>query len=71
MHMGDMAIVHETDMRWNKLKPVISLSPNLVAQINESLSNGKDVQIAVRGNKLVYWEISNKKKYEVVVAQPR
>lgn len=52
-------------------KHEISLSPNAVSQINEALSSGKEVQIAVRGNRLVIWEMSSKKKYEVVVAQPR
>lgn len=52
-------------------KHEISLSPNAVSQINEVLSNGKDVQISVRGNKLIIWETQSKKKYEVVVAQPR
>lgn len=49
----------------------ITLSPNAVAQINESLSNGKEVQIAVRNHRLIIWETNSKKRYEVVVAQPR
>lgn len=49
----------------------ITLSPSAVAQINETLSNGKEVQIAVRNHKLIIWEVHSKKKYEVVVAQPR
>ena len=52
-------------------KPFISLSPNAVSQINEALNNGKDVQVSVRNNKLIIWEMQSKKKYEVVVAQPR
>ena len=53
------------------MKQEISLSPKAIFQINEALSNGKDVQIAVRSNRLVIWETQSKKKYEVVVAQPR
>ena len=53
------------------MKQEISLSPKAVSQINEALSSGKDVQIAVRNNRLVIWETQSKKKYEVVVAQPR
>lgn len=48
----------------------ITLSPNAVAQINESLSNGKEVQIAVRNHRLIIWEMNSKKRYEVVVTQP-
>ena len=51
-------------------KQEISLSPTAVSQINESLSNGRDVQVAVRNGRLIIWEMSNKKKYEVVVAKP-
>lgn len=53
------------------MKQEITLSHNAVAQINEILSNGKEVQIAVRNNRLIIWETHSKKKYEVVVAQPR
>ena len=53
------------------MKHVISLSPSAVSQINDALSNGKDVQIAVRNNKLIIWEVSTKKQYEVVVTSPR
>ena len=48
----------------------ISLSPTAISQINEILSNGKDVQVSVRGNRLIIWEMHSKKKYEVVVTQP-
>lgn len=51
-------------------KHEISLSPTAISQINESLSSGKDVQVAVRNGRLIIWEIQNKKKYEVVVASP-
>lgn len=53
------------------MKQEISLSPRAVAQINEILSGGNDAQIAVRNNRLIIWEMNNKKKYEVVVTQPR
>lgn len=49
------------------MKQAISLSQIAVAQINEALSNGKDVQVAIRNGRLIIWEMQNKKKYEVVV----
>lgn len=52
-------------------KTEISLSPGAVKTINEILTNGKEAQIAVRNNRLIVWESQSKKKYEVVVAQPR
>lgn len=48
----------------------ISLSPAAVFQINQALSNGKEVRISVRGGRLIIWELSSKKKYDVVVATP-
>ena len=51
-------------------KPEISLSPTAIFQINEALSKGKDIQIAVRNNRLIIWEISTRKRYDVVVSQP-
>ena len=48
----------------------ISLSPKAVSQINDILSGGGEVQIAIRGNKLVMWETRSKKRYEVAVSQP-
>ena len=51
-------------------KPEIALSPFAINQINESLSNGKDVQVAVRNGRLIVWEMQSRKKYEVVVASP-
>lgn len=47
--------------------PVISLSPRAVQEINEALSRGKSVEVAYRNGKLIIWEVSNKKKYEVAV----
>ena len=45
----------------------ISLSQTAVAKINEILSGGKEVQIAVRNRKLIIWAVQSKKQYEVVV----
>lgn len=53
------------------MKKEISLSQYAIEQINDSLSGGKDVQISVRNNRLIIWEMHSKKRYEVVVAQPR
>ena len=52
-------------------KHEISLSPVAVAQINDALTNGYDVQIGVRKNNLIIWEIHSKKTYDVVVAKPQ
>lgn len=46
----------------------ISLSQGAVREINSILSRGGGVEIAVRNGKLVIWETSSKKKYEVVVS---
>lgn len=51
------------------MNPVISLSQRAVQEINEILSRGKGVEIAVRNGKLVIWETGSKKKYEVVIAR--
>lgn len=50
------------------MNPEITLSPKAVKEINEILSRGKGVEIAVRNGKLVIWEMNSKKKYEVAVA---
>ncbi len=50
------------------MTPEITLSPKAVQEINEILSRGKGVEIAVRNGKLVIWEMNSKKKYEVAVA---
>ena len=52
-------------------KPVISLSPTAIYQINEALTEGHDVEIGVRKNRLIIWEKHPKKRYEVVVAKPQ
>lgn len=51
------------------MNPVISLSPKAVQEINEILSRGKGVELAVRNGKLVVWETASKKKYEVVISR--
>ena len=50
------------------MTPEITLSPKAVKEINEILSRGKGVEIAVRNGKLVIWEMNSKKTYEVAVA---
>lgn len=45
----------------------IRLSPKAIATLNEILSRGKEVEIAVRNGRLVIWETSSHKKYEVAV----
>ena len=50
------------------MNPEITLSPKAVKEINEILSRGKGVEIAVRNGKLVIWEMNSKKKYEIAVA---
>lgn len=49
------------------MTPEINLSPKAMKEINEILSRGKGVEIAVRNGKLVIWETTSKKKYEVAV----
>ena len=44
------------------MKQEISLSPTAVETINEILSSGKEVQIAVRSNRLIIWETQSRKK---------
>ena len=51
------------------MTPEITLSPKAVKEINEILSRGKGVEIAVRNGKLVVWELNSKKKYEVVISR--
>ena len=49
------------------MTPAINLSPTAIQEINKILSRGKGVEIAVRNGKLVVWELSSKKQYEVVI----
>ena len=45
----------------------IRLSEKAIDEINELLTSGKTVEIAVRNGRLIIWETKSKKKYEVVV----
>ena len=49
------------------MNPVVNLTPKAVQEINEILSRGKGVEMAVRSGKVVVWETASKKKYEAVI----
>jgi len=49
------------------MNPVVDLTAKAVQEINEILSRGKGVEIAVRNGKVVVWETASKKKYEAVI----
>ena len=49
------------------MNPTITLSTRAIQEINEILSRGKGVEIAVRSGKVVVWETASKKKYEAVI----
>ena len=49
------------------MNPVVNLTPKAVQEINEILSRGKEVEIAVRSGKVVVWETTSKKKYEAII----
>ena len=49
------------------INPVVNLTAKAVQEINEILSRGKGVEIAVRNGKVVVWETASKKKYEAVI----
>jgi hypothetical protein len=51
------------------MNPVISLSVKAIQEINEILSRGKGVEIAVRNGRVIVWETNSKKKYEVVISR--
>jgi len=57
---GEAVLDGESDM--------ISLEPELIAEIEEILKSGKSVEIAVRNGKIVVWAVSNKKRYEQPIA---
>ena len=63
----------KTRRRWcllmKKGAQMVSLTEKAVKVINESLSKGKTVEIAVRNGKVVVWETSSKKKYEAIVSR--
>lgn len=50
-----------------EVKSPVLVTPEAVRTMNEILSRGKGVEIAVRNGKLVVWETASKKKYEVVI----
>ena len=52
------------------MRTEIRLSQTATSQIEEILSSGSDVQIAVRNGHLIIWKVSNKKEYDVIVAKP-
>lgn len=43
---------------------MIKLTSELIRTIEEILSSGKTVEIAVRNGKIVAWAVNSKKKYE-------
>jgi hypothetical protein len=43
---------------------MVRLVPELIRAIEEILSSGKTVEIAVRNGKIVVWAVASKKKYE-------
>lgn len=43
---------------------MVKLIPELIRVIEEILSSGKTVEIAVRNGKIVVWAVNSKKKYE-------
>lgn len=45
----------------------LKLTNEAVTAINEILARGKSVEIAVRKNKIIIWEVSSKTRYEVIV----
>ena len=49
------------------MSQTISLSQTAIQKINEILSRGKGVEVAVRNGRLVVWELNSKKQYEVVI----
>jgi len=51
------------------MRTEIRLSPQAVKQMEEILSSGRAVEARVLNGRLVIWENTSKKKYEVVVTQ--
>lgn len=45
---------------------ILTLTPEAVQTINEILARGKSVEIGVRKDKIIIWEVSSTTKYEVV-----
>ena len=47
-----------------EVKSPVLVTPEAVRTMNEILSRGKGVELAVRNGRLVLWETASKKKYE-------
>lgn len=52
-----------------EVKSSALVTPEAVRTMNEILSRGKGVELAVRNGRLVLWETASKKKYEAVIAR--
>lgn len=52
-----------------EVKSPVLVTPEAVQTMNEILSRGKGVELAVRNGRLVLWETASKKKYEAVIAR--
>ena len=52
-----------------EMNPVVSLSTRAIQEINEILSRGKGVEIAVRNGKLVVWETASMNENEVIITK--
>ena len=52
-----------------EVKSPALVTPEAVRAMNEILSRGKGVELAVRNGKVVIWETASKKKYEAVIAR--
>lgn len=49
------------------MKEPINLPEAAVRKINDILNRGKNVELTVRGGKLIIWSTSDKKEYEAVM----
>lgn len=52
-----------------EVKSPALVTPEAVQTMNEILSRGKGVELAVRNGRLFLWETASKKKYEAVIAR--
>ena len=46
----------------------IRLTNELIRQIEQILSQGRTVEMAVRNGKVILWSVNSKKKYELPIA---
>lgn len=51
------------------MKGSINLTEAAVQTINNILNRGKNVELSVRGGKLIIWSTSDKKEYEAVISR--